>query len=80
MSETSSLSHVEDLEKEQLPSGSGSEQDTPDATGPEQPLGAGEHPMGASPPQEAEQTKILQDRTQLSAEDPPQVEEPESLR
>ncbi|XP_049624239.1 pyridoxal-dependent decarboxylase domain-containing protein 1 isoform X2 [Suncus etruscus] len=78
MSETSSLSHVEDLEKEQLPSGSGSEQDTPDATGPEQPLGAGEHPMGASPPQEAEQTKILQDRSQLSAEDPPQMKNPGS--
>lgn len=69
MSETSSVSHVEDLEKaEQL--ASGPEQSTPEAPGPEQ-------APGTCSPQEPE---ALPAGAQSLGVDCPQVEERESLR
>lgn len=70
MSETSSVSHIEDLEKIEHLSGG---QDASEANSPEQ------HPGVPTPP-EAEQTGALQDRAQRLEDDCPQVEEPESLR
>ena len=70
MSETSSVSHIEDLEKMEHLSGG---QDASEANSPER------HP-GAPTPPEAEQTGALQDRAQRLEDDRPQVEEPESLR
>ncbi|EPY85132.1 pyridoxal-dependent decarboxylase domain-containing protein 1-like protein [Camelus ferus] len=66
VSETSSLSHIEDLEKaEHLPGGP----DAPEADSPEQLAPAG-----------AEQPAAAQSRAQRPDDDKPQVEEPESLR
>ncbi|EPQ11313.1 Pyridoxal-dependent decarboxylase domain-containing protein 1 [Myotis brandtii] len=72
LSETSSVSHIEDLEKMEHLS-SGQEQEALEANSPEQ------HP-GAPAPQEAEQTGTFQNRAQGSEDDRPQVEEPENLR
>ncbi|KAG8513481.1 Pyridoxal-dependent decarboxylase domain-containing protein 1 [Galemys pyrenaicus] len=71
LSETSSVSHVEDLEKEHL--SVGPEQAALEANGPEP------HPE-APTPQEAEQTGALPNRAQHPEDDHPQVEELESLR
>lgn len=73
LSETSSVSHTEDLEKEQPPPGSGPEQEALEAASPEQ-------QPEASLPQEAEQPGTLQNGTEPPEESRPQVEEPESLR
>lgn len=70
LSETSSVSHIEDLEKVEDMS-SGPEQSTLEAHSPEQPPGA--------PAPQASQTETLQNRTQRP-DDHPQVEEPGSLR
>ncbi|TEA31953.1 hypothetical protein DBR06_SOUSAS8310209, partial [Sousa chinensis] len=70
VSETSSVSHIEDLEKIEHLSGG---QDASEANSPER------HPGVPTPP-EAEQTGALQDRAQRLEDDSPQVEEPESLR
>lgn len=72
LSETSSVSHIEDLEKMEHLSG-GPEQEALEANSPEQ------HP-GAPTPPEAEQTGAFQNRAQCPDDDHPQVEEPESLR
>ena len=72
LSETSSVSHTEDLEKVEHLSG-GPEQQALEANSPEQ------HP-GAPTPQEAKQTGAFQNRVQVPEDDHPQVEEPESLR
>lgn len=74
LSETSSsVSHIEDLEKMEHLSG-GPEQEALEANSPEQ------HP-GAPTPQEAEQTGAFQNTAHPQVEDDhPQVEEPESLR
>lgn len=70
ISETSSVSHIEDLEKvEQLSGG----QEASEANSPER------HP-GAPAPLEAEPPGALQDGAQGLQDDRPQVEEPESLR
>uniref|UniRef100_A0A8C2S8P4 Pyridoxal-dependent decarboxylase domain-containing protein 1 n=1 Tax=Capra hircus TaxID=9925 RepID=A0A8C2S8P4_CAPHI len=70
ISETSSVSHIEDLEKvEQLSGG----QEASEANSPER------HP-GAPAPLEAEPPGALQDGAQGLQHDRPQVEEPESLR
>ncbi|ELW67676.1 Pyridoxal-dependent decarboxylase domain-containing protein 1 [Tupaia chinensis] len=71
LSETSSVSHVEDLEKVEHLS-SGPEQSTLEASSPEP------HP-GAPSSQKAAQPEALQ-RAQCPEDDRPQVEEPESLR
>lgn len=72
LSETSSVSHIEDLEKPEHVSGA-PEPDGLEPTGPEpQP--------GTPPPQEAERTGAFQNRAQRPEDDRPQVEEPESLR
>lgn len=72
LSETSSVSHIEDLERmEQL------------AGGPEQEAlethSLAQHP-GAPTPQETEQTGASQSRAQRSEDGGPQVQEPDSLR
>nr|KAF6441825.1 pyridoxal dependent decarboxylase domain containing 1 [Rousettus aegyptiacus] len=73
LSETSSVSHIEDLEKMEHLSG-GPEQEALEANSPEQ------HP-GAPTPQEAEQTGAFQNTAHPQVDDDhPQVEEPESLR
>lgn len=72
LSETSSVSHTEDLEKMEHLS-AGPEQDAPEANSPER-------PPGAPTPQEAEQAGALQNGAQRPEDDRPQVEEPESLR
>uniref|UniRef100_A0A8C9M9F3 Pyridoxal-dependent decarboxylase domain-containing protein 1 n=1 Tax=Panthera tigris altaica TaxID=74533 RepID=A0A8C9M9F3_PANTA len=72
LSETSSVSHVEDLEKLEHLSG------VPEPDGLE-PGGPEPHP-GAPPPQEAERTGAFQNGAQRPEDDRPQVEEPESLR
>uniref|UniRef100_A0A667HCB3 Pyridoxal-dependent decarboxylase domain-containing protein 1 n=1 Tax=Lynx canadensis TaxID=61383 RepID=A0A667HCB3_LYNCA len=72
LSETSSVSHVEDLEKLEHLSGA-PEPDGLEPSGPEP------HP-GAPPPQEAERTGAFQNGAQRPEDDRPQVEEPESLR
>lgn len=72
LSETSSVSHIEDLEKMEHLSG-GPEQEALGANSPEQ------HP-GALTPQEADQTGAFQNRAQGPEDDCPQVEEPERLR
>ncbi|XP_025772453.1 pyridoxal-dependent decarboxylase domain-containing protein 1 [Puma concolor] len=72
LSETSSVSHVEDLEKLEHLSGA-PEPDGLEPSGPER------HP-GAPPPQEAERTGAFQNGAQRPEDDRPQVEEPESLR
>ncbi|XP_021100010.1 pyridoxal-dependent decarboxylase domain-containing protein 1 isoform X3 [Heterocephalus glaber] len=71
MSETSSVSHIEDLEKVEDMS-YGPEQSTLEARSPEQPPGA--------PAPQASQTEALQNRAQHPEDDHPQVEELESLR
>uniref|UniRef100_A0A8I3N3N1 Pyridoxal-dependent decarboxylase domain-containing protein 1 n=1 Tax=Canis lupus familiaris TaxID=9615 RepID=A0A8I3N3N1_CANLF len=72
LSETSSVSHVEDLEKMEHLS-SGPEQDALETTGPEP-------PPGAPSPQEAEPLGAPQSRVQRPEDDRPQVEDAESLR
>uniref|UniRef100_A0A8D1PNC9 Pyridoxal-dependent decarboxylase domain-containing protein 1 n=1 Tax=Sus scrofa TaxID=9823 RepID=A0A8D1PNC9_PIG len=69
VSETSSVSHVDDLEKMEHLSGG---QDAPEADSPEQ------HP--GPPAAEAEQPRALQDGAQRPDDGRPQVEDPESLR
>lgn len=72
LSETSSVSHIEDLEKMEHLS-SGQEQEALEANSPEpQP--------GAPAPQEAEQTGTFQNIARGPEDDRPQVEEPENLR
>ncbi|XP_033614630.1 pyridoxal-dependent decarboxylase domain-containing protein 1 [Fukomys damarensis] len=71
MSETSSVSHIEDLEKVEDMS-SGPEQSTLEAHSPEQPPGA--------PAPQAGQTGALQNSAQRLEDECPQVQEPESLR
>jgi len=72
LSETSSVSHIEDLEKMEHLTG-GPEQDALETSSPEP------HP-GAPTPQDTEQTGALQNGAQHPEDDRPQVEEPESLR
>lgn len=72
LSETSSVSHVEDLEKMEHLS-SGPEQDALETTSPEP-------PPGAPSPQEAEPLEAPQSRVQHPEDDRPQVEDAESLR
>uniref|UniRef100_A0A287AU47 Pyridoxal-dependent decarboxylase domain-containing protein 1 n=1 Tax=Sus scrofa TaxID=9823 RepID=A0A287AU47_PIG len=69
VSETSSVSHVDDLEKMEHLSGG---QDAPEADSPEQ------HP--GPPAAEAEQPRALQDGAQRPDDGRPQVEDPENLR
>ncbi|XP_010607028.1 pyridoxal-dependent decarboxylase domain-containing protein 1 [Fukomys damarensis] len=71
MSETSSVSHIEDLEKVEDMS-SGPEQSTLEAHSPDQPPGA--------PAPQAGQTGALQNSAQRLEDECPQVQEPESLR
>lgn len=71
VSETSSVSHIEDLEKvEQL--SSGLEHDSLEAPSPEQPPRAADL--------EARQTEALPNKAQHQEDDHSQVEEPERLR
>ncbi|XP_030874728.1 pyridoxal-dependent decarboxylase domain-containing protein 1 [Leptonychotes weddellii] len=72
LSETSSVSHIEDLEKMEHLTG-GPEQDALETSSPEP------HP-GAPTPQDTEQTGALQNGAQHPEDDRPQVEELESLR
>lgn len=72
LSETSSVSHSEDLEKAEQLSGA-PEPDTPEP-------GSPEPPPGPRAPQDAEQTGALRSGAQRPEDDRPQVEEPESLR
>lgn len=71
MSETSSVSHIEDLEKVEDVS-SGPEQSTLEAHRAEQPPGA--------PAPQAGQTGALQNSAQRLEDESLQVQEPESLR
>uniref|UniRef100_A0A8C0DAC1 Pyridoxal-dependent decarboxylase domain-containing protein 1 n=1 Tax=Balaenoptera musculus TaxID=9771 RepID=A0A8C0DAC1_BALMU len=68
VSETSSVSHIEDLEKMEHLSGG---QDASEANSPER------HPEAPTPP-EAEQTGALQDRAQRLEDDRPQMRKPRS--
>ncbi|KAF3818981.1 hypothetical protein GH733_012398 [Mirounga leonina] len=72
LSETSSVSHIEDLEKMEHLTG-GPEQDALETSSP------APHP-GAPTPQDTEQTGALQNGAQHPEDDRPQVEELESLR
>lgn len=71
MSETSSVSHIEDLERMEHLS-TGPEQNTQEAHGPERPPGDSLPPAG--------QPEALQNGAQHPEDDHPQVEETESLR
>uniref|UniRef100_A0A8C7BT06 Uncharacterized protein n=1 Tax=Neovison vison TaxID=452646 RepID=A0A8C7BT06_NEOVI len=72
LSETSSVSHSEHLEKAEQLSGA-PEPNTPEP-------GSPEPPPGPRAPPDAEQTGALRSGAQRPEDDRPQVEEPESLR